>query len=212
MTELRIERIPNPYRIPVRKPETPKSCSKPLPELELVRNSNLLTAHEPYKLPKPTEFKIQKIPNPLGLRTLALKARTSDTLPESKSVTNSDPLPLRLPKLVTNSNLVTAYLPKSREFRILKIPSIDSKTEKNEPLAESKSITKSDYVTAPVPPKLPKLVKLRHNLLRFQSNKKICCCCACSHAHSGEPFIADWPFMLKYEDKVNPNEYYVLFL
>ena len=198
MTEFRIERIPNPYRIPVPKPETPKSYSKSLPELELVPNSDLLTAHEPCKLPKPTEFKIQKIPNPLELRTLALKARTSET------VTNSDPLPLKLPKLVINSNLGTSHeLPKSTEFRILKIPNIDSKTEKNEPLAESKSITNSDHVTAPVPPKLPKLVKLHQNLSRVHSKKKNCGCCACSHAHSGEPFIADWPFMLKYEDQVN---------
>ena len=208
MTELRIERIPNQYRIPVPKPKTSEPYSKPLPKLELVPNSNLLTAHEPVKLPKPTELKIQKIPNPLGLRTLALKARTSDTFPEPKSVTNSDPLPLKLPKLVTNSNLVTAHdIPKSTEFRILKIPNIDSKTEKNEPLAEPKLITNSDYVTIPVPQKLPKLVKLRQNLLRVQSNKKNCGCCACSHAQSGETFIADWPFMLKYEDQVNLTNY-----
>ena len=166
MTEFRIQRIPNPNRITVPKPETPESYSKPLPEHKLVTNSNLLTAHEPCKLPKSTEFRIQKIPNPLGLRTLALKAAgTSEPLP--KSVTNSDPLPLRLTKLVADSNLLTAHqLPKSTEFRILKIPNIVSKTEKNEPLAEPKSITNLDYVKAPMPPKLPKLVKLRHNLLR----------------------------------------------
>ena len=198
MTEFRIERIPNPYRIPVPKPKSPKSYSNSFPALESVTNSNLLIAHEPFKLPIPTEFRIQKIRNPLGLRTLALKARKADT------VTNSDPLPLKLPKLVINSNLGTSHeLPKSTEFRILKIPNIDSKTEKNEPLAESKSITNSDHVTAPVPPKLPKLVKLHQNLSRVHSKKKNCGCCACSHAHSGEPFIADWPFMLKYEDQVN---------
>ena len=208
MTEFRIQRIPNPYRIPVPKPETPESYSKPLPGLELVPNSNLLTAHEPCTLPKSTEFKIQKIPNPLGLRTLALKARTSKPLPESESVTNSDlvknSLPLKLPELVTNSNLVTAIeLPKSTEFRILKIP--NPKRETAEPLAEPRSVTNSDSVTDPVPLKLPKLVKLRHNLLRVQSKKKTCGCCACSHAHSGEPFIADWPFMSKYE--VNLTNY-----
>ena len=190
MAEFRIQRIPNPYRIPVPKPEIPESYSNSLPALEVVPNSNyLLTANEPCKLPKPTEFEIQKIPNPSW--NLAIKAK-------------SDPLPLKLPKLVTNSNLVTALeLQKSTELRILKIPNIDSKAEKNEPLAESKSITNSDDITAPVPPKLPKLVKLRHDLLRVQSKKKNCGCCACSHAHSGEPFIADWPFMLKYEDQVN---------
>jgi hypothetical protein len=92
-------------------------------------------------------------------------------------------------------------------LRILKIPNIDSKTVKNEPLAEPKLIKNSDYV----PPKLPKLVKLRHNLLNGQSKKKNCGCCACSHAYSGEPFIADWPFMLKYEDQVNLTNYSILF-
>ena len=200
MTEFRIQRIPNPNRIPVPKPETPESYSKPLPELELVTNSNLLIAHEPFKLPKSTEFEIQKIPNPLGLRTLALKAAgTSEPLP--KSVTNSDSLS-KLTKFVADSNLLTAHeLPKSTEFRILKIP--NPKTEKNEPLAKPRSVTNSDSITKLVTQKLPKLVKLRQNLLKVQSKKKKCVCCACSHAHSGEPFIADWPFMLKYEDQVN---------
>ena len=151
MTEFRIQRIPNLYRIPVPKPETPESYSRPLPALELVKNSNLLTAHEPCKLPKSTEF------------------------------------------------------------RILKIPNIDFKTEKNEPLAEPRSVTNSDSVIEPVTQKLPKLVKLRQNLSRVQSEKKKCGCCACSHAHSGKPFIADWPFMLKYEDQVNLTKYCILF-
>ena len=213
MTEFRIQRIPNLCRIPVPKPETPESYSRPLPALELVTNSNLLIAQEPCKLPNSTEFKIQKIqkiPNPLGLRTLALKAAgTSEPLP--KSVKNSDSV-TKLRKLVADSNLVTAHeLQKSTEFRIPKIPNIYSKTEKNESLAEPRSVTNSDSVIEPVTQKLPKLVKLRQNLLRVQSEKKNCGCCACSHAHSGKPFIADWPFMLKYEDQVNLTKYCILF-